>query len=84
MKMRAANNIGINILGAAILRYIGTDNNGTTVETRQLTYITDNSDKIFLSKEACIALGMISETFPTVGDVQQNSETADSYISSSM
>ena len=36
--------------------------------TRQITYITDSSDKLFLSREACIDLGMISRHFPTVGE----------------
>ena len=64
MKMKAANNKGINILGAAILRYIGKDKHGNLVETKQLAYVTDNSDNIFLSKEACISLGMIPDSFP--------------------
>ena len=40
---------------------------GKTLETRQMTYITDTSDKLFLSREACSALGIINDTFPTVG-----------------
>ena len=36
--------------------------------TRQITYVTDNSEKLFLSREACIALGMITEAFPTIGE----------------
>ena len=49
LKMHAANNKGIRILGAAILRFNGEDKNNTTVETHQITYITDSSDKIVLS-----------------------------------
>ena len=69
MKMHAANGKGINILGAAILRFSGKSPNGEPRETRQITYITDNSDKLFLSREACIALGIITTMFPTVGEV---------------
>ncbi|RLC10819.1 MAG: hypothetical protein DRI57_19860 [Deltaproteobacteria bacterium] len=69
LKMHAANNKGIKILGAAILRFTGKDKNGTTLETRQITYVTDSSDRLFLSKEACIHLGMITDNFPTVGEV---------------
>ena len=61
-KMHAANGKGINILGAAILRL-----SGKSRETRQITYITDNSDKLFLCREACISLGMITARFPMVG-----------------
>ena len=68
MKMHAANGKGINIIGAAILRFSGKSPYGEPRETRQITYITDNSDKLFLSREACISLGMITATFPMVGE----------------
>lgn len=68
MKMHAANNKGINILGAVILRYTGADLHNNEVSTRQLTYVTDCCDKLFLSREACVALGMISSQFPTIGE----------------
>ena len=45
MKMHAANNKGITILGATILRISGKDDQGRHVETRQMTYVTDNSDR---------------------------------------
>ena len=67
MRMHTVNNGGITILGATILRISGTDNQGKILETRQMTYITDSSDKLFLSKEACIALEMIPHTFPIMG-----------------
>ena len=72
MRMRAANNNSINILGATILRFSGQDEAGSVVETRQLAYVTDTSDRLFLSKEACIALGMITDRFPSVGEVNQD------------
>ena len=58
MKMNAADEKGINIPGAAILRFSGI---GYNLETRQITHITDCSDRIFLSRDACIQFGMISE-----------------------
>lgn len=75
MRMHAANNQGINILGAVILRFAGQNSNGSYLETRQLTYVTDSSDAIFLSKEACVALGMISKQFPTVGEASSSPKT---------
>jgi hypothetical protein len=36
------------------------------VETRQMTYVTDSSDKLFLGREACVQLGIISNMFPDV------------------
>ena len=68
MQMHAANNQGINILGAMILRLTGQNKHGDPIETRQLTYVTDNSNKFFISKEACIALGIVSKKFPDIGE----------------
>jgi len=48
MQMHAANNQGIKILGAMALRLVGRDAQGNPVETRQLTYVTDNSDSFSL------------------------------------
>ncbi len=68
MKMKAANNKGIRILGAVVIRFAG--NTGTRrLETRQIAYVTDTSDRIFLSRAACVDLGMISYKFPTLGEV---------------
>ena len=64
MRMHAPNNNGITILGAAIMRFSGTSPSGQTLETRQIVYVTSDSDKLFLSRETCTALGMISEQFP--------------------
>jgi hypothetical protein len=67
-RMYTANNNGINILDATILRLSGKSKSGDALATRQITYVTDDSDKLFLSREACMALGMISNTFPTIGE----------------
>ena len=63
MEMHAANNVGINILGATILRFSGHSPSGQLLETRQLTYITNYSFKVFLSRETCSELGMTLATF---------------------
>lgn len=76
--MHAAYNGGITILGATILRISGLDNHGEPVETRQMTYVTDNSNKLFLSREACVALGIITDSFPSVGTCSENMIAADS------
>ena len=76
MKMHAANSRGIKILGAAILRFSGKGMDGDTIETRQVVYITDNSDKLFLSREACVALVMITEHFPTIGETAGSTQVA--------
>ena len=56
MKVKAANNKGIRILGAVVIRFAG--NTGTRrLETRQIAYVTDTSDRIFLSRAACVDFG---------------------------
>ena len=82
MQMHAANNAAISIIGAAILRYSGMTKDGELLETRQVTYITDSSDKLFLSREACVALGMISHRFPQIGESAQiNTDTSSDPVS---
>ena len=77
MQMHAANKNKINIMGAAILSISGSCPDGLTISTRQITYITDETDKFFfLSRDTCIQLGMISSTFPTIGDVQRTTNAA--------
>lgn len=71
MQMTAANKQGIKILGALVLRISGTTKSGGTLQTRQIVYFTDSSDRLFLSKQACIALGIISKDFPTIGEVRK-------------
>ena len=56
IKMQVANNDNICILGAAILRLSGKSNEGEEQFTRQMVYITNNTDKLFLSREACVDL----------------------------
>lgn len=67
MKMNAANESPISILGAIIIRISGVDQQNNVIETKQMTYITKDSDTIFLCKSACIDLGMIPPDFPKIG-----------------
>ena len=45
MKMHAANNNSIKILGAVILQFSGKSASGNHMESRQITYVTDASDQ---------------------------------------
>ena len=54
IKMQAANNDSIRILGATILRLSGKNTEGKERSTRQMVYVTDSTDKLFLSREACV------------------------------
>eukprot|EP00794_Sanderia_malayensis_P002522 gene2522-2915_t len=64
-RMHAANNSGIRILGAIVVRFTGTTAPGRNLETRQIVYVTKDSDRLFLSWETCKDLEIISEQFPT-------------------
>ena len=66
MKMHTATYRGINILGATILRVACKYEAGNVVETRQMTHITYPSDKLFLRREVCTSLGIITDTLPTI------------------
>ena len=66
--MHAVNNNGIKILGAVILRFSGKSPFGKTFESQQIVYVTNDSDKLFLSRETYTALGMITYNFSKVGE----------------
>ena len=75
MKMTAANSKGIEIIGALPLRISGVSKTGKVISTRQLVYFTPATNRLFLSKHACIVLGLISKNFPSIGE---NLEVTDS------
>ena len=61
--MHAANKSSISVLGTIILRLKST---ASKRETIQMTYITGNVSKLFLSLEACIELGLLHDSFPSI------------------
>jgi hypothetical protein len=78
MRMHAANKGSIKILGATIVRISGISKSGEQLQTRQLLYVTDSADKLFISREACASLGIISEGFPTIGETASLEENTTS------
>ena len=78
MKMRTADNKAIPILGAIPLLITTTDDEGHTVRSKQLTYVTEAlHDKIYLSREACTDLGIITPNFPKATADYQCAATGD-------
>ena len=74
LKMRAANDSPITILGAILIRLAEPQGKRSTT---QMVYITDHVDKIFLSQEACADLGIIPTGFPTTRcDSADNPDTS--------
>lgn len=63
MSMHTATYIGIKIIGATVLR-LNTAEGDRAAESRQMTYVTDSCDKLFLSRKACTELGILLASFP--------------------
>ena len=74
MQMTAANSNAINIIGALPLCFTGTSPSGIEHTTRQIVYFTDSTNKLFISKQACTMLGIISRNFPTIGETLSSSD----------
>ena len=68
MRMHSADNKDINILGATMLHITAKNANGRIFETRQMVYITDCSEKFFLSRGACVDLHIIPKDFLQIGE----------------
>jgi hypothetical protein len=67
-KMNVVNKNAIEIIGAVLLRLPGFDNDGYPLETAQVCYVTPDTDNMYLSREACVDLGLISPSFPLFGE----------------
>lgn len=68
MGVNGASKAPLTVEGAILLRFSGTNpTTGQTLHTRQLVYISSSVDQVYLSKAACIDLGMIPANFPAIG-----------------
>ena len=63
-----ADNEGLGLLGGVLVNISGQSEDGRSITTKQLCYIAEGIDCLFLSKQACKELGIIGENFPTIGD----------------
>ena len=77
MHMHAANNNGIKIIGAVIIRFSGNHLWTALRNTPNRLCHPRLQHKLFLSREACTALGLISPMFPTVGENSQQPAESD-------
>ena len=80
MTMSGAANDGIPLLGAVIVRFSGKTPSGTEITTRQLVYVTDTTPHVFLNREGCTELGLISPVFPTIGDIPKEPNTSCQFV----
>ena len=66
-KIYAANNEGIEILGAVLVRLSGSDSRGMLTKTTEMVYVTGSTDLFYLSRQAMEQLRIIGPDFPRVG-----------------
>ena len=59
MSMETANHGCIDIIGSVVVRLTGASPGGDILETRQILYVTEQANKLFLSQEACEDLGLL-------------------------
>ena len=67
MKIKAANTGGLKLLGGVLVRIMGKSQDGAEKVTRQLAYVAEEVNKVFLSRKASEDLGIIPQSFPTIG-----------------
>ena len=70
--IRSADNSGLGLLGGILVNISGQCEDGTVITTRQLCYIAEGIDCLFLSRQACMELGIIGEDFPSIGSCTKN------------
>ena len=75
--MEAANTAPIRIDGALLLRLSSFDGNGRLVQAAVMVYISPDASRFYMSKEAMVQMGIISQNFPQVGSAfNRSSECA--------
>ena len=67
MDLVAANKSPISIEGAALLRLQGFSPKGDHITCASMVYISNQAKGFYLSREAMMDLGIVSQDFPTVG-----------------
>ena len=71
LKVKAINKEEVGLLGAVLLRFSGKNTRGKRFETAQICYVSGATDKLYLSREACVDLGLISAAFPQIGEAMK-------------
>ena len=67
MSIKAANTGGLKLLGGVLVRISGKDRHGVLRTSRQLAYVAEEVNRVFLSKTASVDLGIINDDFPIIG-----------------
>ena len=67
IKVSAVNQIKLNIIGGFVAEIEGDDCNGDIVSCRAMVQVSDSVSGFYISQDTLISLGVIDESFPTVG-----------------
>ena len=59
VKIKAANSGGLKLLGGVFVKILGYSSSGKRWESRQMAYCVEGCDRLFLSKQACVELGIL-------------------------
>ena len=68
LDLSAANKSPINIAGAVLARLHGKSTRGTPLSCATMVYVSNSCQGFYLSWEAMVDLGIVSSSFPSVGD----------------
>ena len=71
-QMKSADSSNITLLGAIFIELSGKSPSGGVITTKQMVYISPNTEAFYLSRKGCEDLGLISNRFPTIGDTTLN------------
>ena len=78
-RLYAANNEGINVLGAVFVRLSGIAPNGQTLQAAEMIYVSDSTEMFYMSLNAMEQLKIVPANFPTVGSAAAISDPCSSY-----
>ena len=76
LRMQAIDTNPIEIIGAIIVRLSGLDIQGNSHETTQICYVSNKIKGMYLSEHGCKQLGIIPESFLSVGAVDSDNDIA--------
>ena len=63
-----ANNTSLKLMDGLLTTFSGADSQGVERQSRQLCYVAEGIDVVFLFRRACTDLGLIHQGFPQIGN----------------
>ena len=77
--MKGVEDSSLGIVGAIVLKFSCQDNHGRQVSTRQLCYVSEKINRVYLSRQGCNDLGMLDNDFP-MPKAKEINEVADARV----